>query len=287
MKPLCIFHSVDGVNHCDDGFGAAWAVWKTAGDTYDYHPGVYQTPPPDVTGRDVLLVDFSYKRPVMEAMAEQANTVTILDHHATAKDDLVPLLEAGVIGGRFDMGQCGSMLAWGHFQFGPPPRLLEYIQDRDLWRKEIPDGDKVIMALRSYPKTFEVWTDLMTDEGLSRLQSEGEGIYRYYRMVVDGLKKNVHLIRLKEYTVPAVNAPMMFASEVAGEIAEGHPFGVCYSDDGDGGTAYSLRSNGELHVGQFAAQFGGGGHPGAAGFTIKDGRSGTQIGGLGGGGARS
>ena len=47
-KPLCIYHG-----NCADGFTAAWAVHRRFGNDWDYHAGVYQDPPPDVSGRDV------------------------------------------------------------------------------------------------------------------------------------------------------------------------------------------------------------------------------------------
>ena len=52
MKPdLCIYHA-----NCDDGFGAAYAVWKAYGDAVKFHPGIYQAEPPDVTGLNVAIV---------------------------------------------------------------------------------------------------------------------------------------------------------------------------------------------------------------------------------------
>ena len=65
-RPLVIYHS-----NCADGFSAAWCFWRKYGTEADYHAGVYQQDPPDVAGRDVYLVDFSYKRPVVEAMLRQ------------------------------------------------------------------------------------------------------------------------------------------------------------------------------------------------------------------------
>src|ERR1700693_3610721 len=77
MKTLCIYHG-----HCDDGFAAAWAVRKAfVPDFFEFYPGVYQQQPPDVTDRHVLLVDFSYKRPVLLEMASKARSIMILDPH--------------------------------------------------------------------------------------------------------------------------------------------------------------------------------------------------------------
>jgi len=107
-KPLCIYHG-----NCVDGFGAAWVVRKFYGpDNVDFHAGKYQETPPDVTGRDVILVDFSYKRQVMETLISQAASVLIIDHHKTAQADLADLPGATVI---FDMEHSGAVLAWIHF----------------------------------------------------------------------------------------------------------------------------------------------------------------------------
>ena len=87
-RPLVIYHG-----NCADGFSAAWCFWRKYGDGADYHAGVYQQDPPDVTGRAVFLVDFSYKRAVVESMFQQASSVALIDHHKTAIDDLRPLFE--------------------------------------------------------------------------------------------------------------------------------------------------------------------------------------------------
>src|SRR5271163_4632794 len=80
MTPdLCIYHG-----QCDDGFGAAFAVWKRDGDCVTYHAGVYGKAPPLVAGLDVAVVDFSYKRPVMVEIAKSAASILVLDHHKTA-----------------------------------------------------------------------------------------------------------------------------------------------------------------------------------------------------------
>jgi len=91
MIPLCIYHG-----NCQDGFGSAWVV-KRFFDPHgvDFHAGVHQNPPPDVKGRDVILVDFSYKRSILEEMLSTANSVLVLDHHKSAKEDLEGCLEAG------------------------------------------------------------------------------------------------------------------------------------------------------------------------------------------------
>lgn len=82
-KTICIYHG-----NCADGFTAAWAVYRALGHDIEYYPGFYDKPPPDVKGKHVIMVDFSYKRPVLEEMAAGCETMVVLDHHKTARDDL-------------------------------------------------------------------------------------------------------------------------------------------------------------------------------------------------------
>jgi oligoribonuclease NrnB/cAMP/cGMP phosphodiesterase (DHH superfamily) len=273
-KPLCIYHG-----HCDDGFAAAWAVRHARGpDAFEFYPGVYQQDPPDVTGRHVLLVDFSYKRPVLLEMARQALSVTILDHHKTAAEDLADFpppatwpsasAQPAPIAALFDMNRSGAGLAWDFFHPDQPrPLFIEYIEDRDLWRKQLPGGDEFTIALRSHPQDFETW-DQLVQQGAVALIEEGAAIQRYYRRRVEELKRSAYETTIAGAPCWIANAPYFAASEVAGELAErGHGFGACYFEVSEGRWQYSLRARGDFDVSEIARKFGGGGHKGAAGFT--------------------
>jgi hypothetical protein len=61
MKTICIYHG-----NCADGFGSAWVVRRWAKeegvlDDFEFFPATYQKAPPDVEGKNVVMVDFSYK----------------------------------------------------------------------------------------------------------------------------------------------------------------------------------------------------------------------------------
>lgn len=287
MKPvLCIYHG-----GCDDGFGAAWAVRKALGSDVEFYAGVYQRDPPPHDGRDVVLVDFSYKRPVLDTMAARANSILILDHHKTAAEDLVDigappsfgawreaawngqLSQAVRMRALFDMERSGAALAWDYFVGGPRPLFIDYIQDRDLWRKTLPGGDEFTIALRSYPQDFETW-DALAERGADDLIAEGHGIQRYYRMRVEELKRHAYPATLGGASCWISNAPYFAASEVAGELCDnGANFGACYFEVEAGRFQYSLRSRGDFDVSAIARLYGGGGHKNAAGFSV----SGTGV----------
>lgn len=270
MKTLCIYHG-----NCADGFGAAWVVRKALGTGHvDFHAGVYQDAPPDVTGRDVLLVDFSYKRPVMAEIVAKANSVKVLDHHKTAADDLLPMLEAGEICGVFDMERSGAGIAWDHFFAGERrPRLIDHLEDRDLWRFKLPLTREIQAAVFSYPYDFAIWDrlfDSFDEHGHSTLMAEGAAIERkHHKDIAELVKVVARPMKIGGQVVPMANLPYTLTSD-AGHLLCGdeHPFAGCYWDTPEG-RVFSLRSrdNG-ADVGAVAKQYGGGGHPHASGFRV-------------------
>jgi uncharacterized protein len=259
---MCIYHG-----NCADGFGAAWVVRKALGDI-EFHAGKYQEAPPDVTGKDVVMVDFSYKRPVLLEMAEKANSILILDHHKTAIEDLVDL-PANVIA-KFDIGRSGAMLAWDHFfpERSPPPLLL-HIEDRDLWRFALEKTRQIQANVFSHPYDFDVWDALMAAEA-SELASDGEAIERkHFKDIRELLGVTTRQMIIGGHLVPVANLPYTMSSDAGHELAKGWPFGACYWDTPDG-RVFSLRSTDEGEdVSVIAKQYGGGGHRNASGFKVS------------------
>jgi oligoribonuclease NrnB/cAMP/cGMP phosphodiesterase (DHH superfamily) len=170
---------------------------------------------------------------------------------------------------QFDMERSGAALSWDFFVGGARPDFIEYVQDRDLWRKVLPGGDEFTIALRSYPQDFLIW-DKLIDSGAQSLIAEGGAIQRYYRLRVEELKRSAYKAELGGATCWISNAPYFAASEVAGELAERDAdFGACYFEVEQGRYQYSLRSREGFDVSTIARMFGGGGHKAAAGFSTK------------------
>lgn len=282
MTTTCIYHG-----NCADGFTAAWAVRKAIGDAdVRYFPGVYQEPPPDVTGQNVVMVDFSYKRPVLLEMAEKARSVLILDHHKTAAEDLAGFLTPpewpvwlDVIGGQpsknvritalFDMERSGARIAWDYFHPGTePPKTLLHVEDRDLWRFAIPGTREVQANIFSFPYQFPIWDRLMAADPAT-LRAEGEAIERKHFKDIDELLAVCRRrMVIGGHDVPVASLPYTLTSDAGHKMAQGEPFGVCYWDTAEA-RIFSLRSTDEgLDVSEIAKQYGGGGHRNAAGFRV-------------------
>ena len=265
MKKLCIYHG-----NCADGFGAAWAVKQALGNDVEFVKGVYGETPPDVTGRDVIMVDFSYKMDVIDLMLDFAKSITIIDHHKTAEAEIMPALQEGLVVGVFDMTKSGAMLAWEWFHpHQEAPQLIKHIQDRDLWKFELEGTREIHAALASYEFDFDVWTNLINGD-VETLRQEGIAINRnHLKSINSHIESSAARIVIDEFNVPAINAPGVWASDSGHILCEGEPFAVCYWHK-SGAMVFSLRSNDKgVDVSEIAKRFNGGGHKNAAGFTIE------------------
>ncbi|MGY6509052.1 DHHA1 domain-containing protein [Vibrio parahaemolyticus] len=266
-KTICIYHA-----NCCDGMGAAWVVHRALNedDDIEFIPATYQAELPDVTGAHVIIVDFSYKQDQMRELAAQAESILVLDHHKTALQELAPLLENGVIQGKFDMNYSGAMLAWmWFFPHVEPPALIKHIQDRDLWRFDLPGTREIQSALYSFPMDFETWDMLMSIDA-SILYKQGIAIDRAHKKNVQGLVEFAsYRDTIAGFDVPVLNCNYMFASDAGHELAKGEAFSATYYDTEEN-RKYSLRSSedGGIDVSEIAAKFGGGGHRHAAGFKV-------------------
>lgn len=283
-KPICIYHG-----NCADGFTAAWAVWRKFKHGFDYHPGVYQEAPPDVVGRDVLLVDFSYKRPVLLKMAAVANSIIILDHHKTAAEDLAgfrppapfedwdnpgfPLVsrDPEPIAALFDMERSGAMITWDFLHRKPAPELVRYVQDRDLWKFDLPGSREVSAFIFAHAYTFENWDYLneMVAGRLTEVVAGGGAIEKkHHKDVAELVAVCKRRMTIGGHDVWVASLPYTLTSDAGHLMAQGEPFAACYWDTTEG-RVFSLRSADDgMDVSEIAKQYGGGGHRAASGFRV-------------------
>lgn len=295
-KPdLVIYHG----GGCADGFGAAWACWRRWGSDCAYLAANYGEAAPDIAGKHVLIVDFSYKDPVLRKMGEEAASVIILDHHETAQGDLEsfrlsslrerPFEVADVhdalrtyqdlgmppVVAYFDMKRSGVRLAWEfcHGSFDVP-LLVQLIEDRDLWLFRYEATRPFATWLRSEQFDFERWLQISFDierpYGSRDIMREAEAMQRFHDAKVQEIAAFARRRVLAGHLPVVVNCPPAFASEVGNYLLDRHPdapFAATYFDTGNK-RMWSLRSAADREaVSSIAAQFGGGGHRNAAGFS--------------------
>jgi uncharacterized protein len=276
MNPtvFCIYH-----NKCIDGLVAAAVVKRTYPDA-EFFAANYNEPAPieSLKGKHCIIVDFSYPREVILQIADASTALLVLDHHKTAQAALANIRhsKAKIL---FDMDRSGAGLAWDTFYplatgCARPP-LIDMVEDRDLWQFKH-EGSKplhyVLACMEPTPEYFaqQLQLSLQQSDYIADLLQQGTVMEKQFAAQIETLQREAFTVEIGGYVVPVVNAPYIFASELAGALAEGHPFAATYFFNGKV-EVWSLRSRGEsgIDVSEIAQQYGGGGHKNAAGFRCN------------------
>lgn len=280
MPGITIFYH-DG---CYDGFSAAWIASNqltfndiVAGNlprTQRCVPCTYGDPLPsldDLQDQDVYVLDFSFPRSFMIKMSKRAASLLVLDHHKTAQAECQDLSFC-----TFDMARSGAGLTWDHFQpSSPRPILIDYIEDRDLWRFSLKGSKEVHAWISSYPRGWSEYSylqeTLSTD--LDACIAEGQAILRYENQKILEMVKEAKIIVLLGHEVPLVNCTPQFGSSAASTLLDVYPeshFAVYFWISKKGRIHCGLRSRPDgFDVSEIARTFGGGGHRTASGFLLE------------------
>lgn len=212
MKPLVIYHA-----NCTDGFGAAFAAWLKLGDEAEYLPMEYNPSSHKhifCHDREVYILDFSFPKPVMDAIFQHAKRVVWLDHHRSAFEMWLDSLAYSVLDSnevvvgsppgvdqvkevyrntdkmyvRLHADKSGAMLAWEYFHPGTEvPKLIQHIDDRDRWQFKLEGSRELHAALASYkPWAFEQWWSFLAWENFHQ---EGTAILRAHNQHVQAALK--------------------------------------------------------------------------------------------------
>jgi len=206
--------------NCTDGLGAKYAAWKRYGEASDinYLPVNYSAnprlPKEIVQGDTVYLMDFCYPAKLLEELSHKVKTLVILDHHQTAFEILAEI-QGGYsdvsdqqnihstrewnnarVDFHLDRDRSGATLAWDFFHPDQPyPKLLSYIQDRDLWQFKLHDTNAVHEALFLLKGDMKEW-DKVAEEGFDQTKLIGLGrpIVDYNQIAVERISKRAQVL---------------------------------------------------------------------------------------------
>jgi oligoribonuclease NrnB/cAMP/cGMP phosphodiesterase (DHH superfamily) len=261
---------------------AAWVCYKALDPAFEgmvsdveYVPCNYSDPPPDVRGKEVYIVDFSFKRDIMEKIIYEADRTVVLDHHKTAEEALKGLEEETVPQSIivFDMNRSGAGLAWDYFfPDSSRPVLVDYIEDRDLWRFKLPHSKEINAFYQSFDINLETWIkELGPRSNDPSVYEEGKSLLRLESKYVKQICHNAYLKKIGNYIAPYVQTSVIM-SEVCDYLIKNYPgnypFAFYSFRRNDGKFQYGLRSRSDFDVSVIAKEFGGGGHKQAAGFEL-------------------
>lgn len=224
----------------------------------------------------VIVLDFSYKREILDEVFNKVEKLVVLDHHETAMKQL-----EGAPYATFDMTVSGAVLAWRHFvpQYSPSPNA-EIVDCYDMWRKDHPvyswsDIRRFYFGCSGMRGNLDFWVSLANSYTLNEeVMKAGAIIEEQFLQTVEDIK----LAPTTQYfTVNGRKLCIFHCEEDVSLISD-----AIYSDKNnpvdftacifkrDDKWVVSLRSpNPEvIAVNTLAEKFDGGGHRQAAGFSF-------------------
>ena len=194
---LVIYHK-----NCTDGFGAAYSAWRLLGNRAEYIACSHGETPPNVKGKNVAICDFSFKNDVTKKLIEEADALVILDHHKSAMIELHDIPDA-----IFNMEKSGAVITWEFFHPGKDvPKFIQYIEDRDLWKWDLPYSREFAAAFDMVPFNFEDFDKFVDDSVFDDAVKRGSYILAYSKTVVKKIASKAVPRKLAGHEALVVNA---------------------------------------------------------------------------------
>lgn len=271
-RPLVLYHG----RSCPDGFAAALAAWLYYGGQAEFvgldHGDVKSLADlPDVAGRAVYILDFSFGEEILRAIEAQAAKLVMLDHHLSAAEKLTGFkCRCGVV--HFDMKKSGARLAWEFFHPNKPvPDLVRFVEDRDIWAWQYPESPAFLAALDMEPFEFERWQAIAAFDAaqLALFTSRGQAMDEKFSKLSSVIVESAQPIVFNGVTGLMVNAPGVFHSLVGDMLCQkSGTFALMWTVDKNAVVKCGLRSKPGFNCIPLAASMGGGGHAQACGFKM-------------------
>jgi oligoribonuclease NrnB/cAMP/cGMP phosphodiesterase (DHH superfamily) len=277
---ILVYHSP-----CQDGLAAAYVAYKYSKEhnlTYEFI-GITNNQNEfsdtlNIKDKNVIFFDIAPNDIQLKQLKENNTNFYIVDHHKTNESRL-----KNYTNGIFDMNKSGAGLAWDYFYPKQPmPLFLQMIQDRDLWKWEIPRSKEFCNGLFTYGRltntlqeSFDLFESIHSDSAkYEEVLTVGSILDRKRAKEIDSMAKNAaeKVYSYKGYTVCIVNCDHEFASDLGHTILTtfGYDFVVCWRYNHMNEEYWlSLRADNKVDVSDICKEYGGGGHKNAAGCTTK------------------
>lgn len=268
MRTVVFYHG-----KCPDGFGGAYAAWKKFGDAAEYVPLARDEEPSvdEYAGAELYFIDFVYDQETMDRFAAAAKSLVTLDHHEGAQGVTESFPEHV-----FDSNRSGAGIAWDYFHPGAArPKLINYIEDGDLYRFLLPNSRFVLAYVYSKPQDFKVWevlhAALESEAAMATIVATGANYREHFEILVASTASRAKTVSFEGYICHLVFADGMFASDVGNILATKLPPLALVVRAQKEGLRVSMRraiGNTSVDLAAIAQKYGSNGHPFAAAFSI-------------------
>jgi len=289
MKTTIIYHQVRTGVDCPDGIVSAWIASQACADIPEIIGCCYQSEIPVFSEpTNIIIVDFSFKKDVINQWLKDGHTITVLDHHQTALDELKDFSSKLLGKILVNDATSGARLTWEHFFNYPEPDFIKYIVDRDNFNFVYPETQAIHEALAKLRSLcpdietkfafFNILINLDDDEltswlvpiGDELLKEKKEAIIiafsRWEEKLIDGILVPCIYLNKEEERLTSDICMIMYRDKSI--IEKGYPFVACVNSDLITVSLRSDKNGNNFDVSEIAKKYGGGGHRNAAGFKI-------------------
>lgn len=169
---LIIYHNSGKSFPCPDGLCAAWIVYNKMidlnidVDKIDFIGWMYSQNDdkeyPDLKKyKNVLVLDFSFPVDFLDDCQDKNINIFIIDHHQGFTERLAKSKSYNLSNLLFNESECGATLTWKYFYPGlDVPKFIQYIKDRDLFTKLLPNSDAFHAGMGVKRRTFDLYNHL-------------------------------------------------------------------------------------------------------------------------------
>lgn len=270
---------------CQDGLTSGWITdhyHKTHNQTIELYPIQHGTAIEysRLESKRVLFCDYAPSLEILNELEKIATTITILDHHISAKNALENKSYAV-----FDMNKSGAGLTWSYFYPDiETPKFIQMVQDRDIWTWKLPNSRPFTAGLYTmcqscntyeFDTIFKIFDEFFANiENVNKCIELGIIVDKVSMNKANGIAKD-HVKKIdvwRDHKVCIVNCFADLSSDVGDIIGsnENVDFVVLWNyNHPTSEYRISLRSKNKVDVSKIAKEFGGGGHVNASGFSTK------------------
>ena len=280
MKDWVISHAL-----CHDGLAGAWVAnrfnpefeiyFTSRKNEWKEEIGSFIQP-----NDFVYFIDYTPDPADLEDFQKRSIEFLVLDHHET---DFRNVTNYDKRHGsnllsfcKYDLKNAGCVVAWNHFFPDQKlPLMLKYVAIADIYAWGDGEWDHaVVQYIRNIidpDASIAEFDSLLKDFNEDYAYAEGKNVYRRICKEVDFMASRAYLMNFDGVEVLGINSSL-YHSEVGHEIAIKSPTGLgvvyTYSPVYDS-VKISVRGSGQgQSANLFAENYGGGGHPLAAGFSM-------------------
>lgn len=240
----------------------------------------------------VVITDFSFELETMEKLFRQyGDNLIWIDHHKSAIQEISKL---GQLNGIQDEQFAAAELTWKYFNQDQPPIAVKYISDYDIWKFQYGEttmqfqSGLLIERKELVDCAAQIWEVLLSqteccDQLVARTIENGKAITKLKTELAHLTLKGAKTIEWCGHTTIIANISPVgwltsFVAQVARDNSDLYPGEVLigwstYQDakQEQAKTIFSLRAlSNDVDVSLLAKNYGGGGHKGAAGFSILE-----------------